>query len=68
MMKYKGFQGSIEYSQEDAVFHGQLLNVDGLVTYEADTREALEQSFQEAVDDYWEFKNEVGLVSAKKDD
>lgn len=67
MMQYKGYQGSIEYSEDDAVFHGQLLNVDGLITYEADTREALEVSFHDAVDDYLEYQNEVELVSVKKE-
>lgn len=66
MMQYKGYQGSIEYSEDDAVFHGQLLNVDGLITYEADTREALEQSFYEAVDNYLEFRNNRELVHSKK--
>lgn len=66
MMQYKGYEGSVEYSEDDTVYHGQLLNVDGLITYEADTREELERSFHEAVDDYLEFKSKNVLEYAKK--
>lgn len=49
---YKGYQGSVEFSQADGVFNGKLLAIDDLVTYEGVSREALEQAFREAVEDY----------------
>lgn len=65
-MEYKGYQGTIEYSEDDPVFHGQLLDVDGLITYEADSEHGLEKSFHEAVDDYLEFINHEVLEYANK--
>jgi predicted HicB family RNase H-like nuclease len=52
MLEYKGYIGSIEYSEEDEVLHGRLEFIRDLVTYEATDAKGLKQAFQEAVDDY----------------
>ena len=49
---YRGLQGSADYDAEDEVWHGHILNIPDLVTYEAPAAEYLESSFQDAVDDY----------------
>lgn len=59
-MNYKKFNGTIEYSKEDNVYYGKLENIRDLVTYEADTKEELEDSFKEAVDDYLETCEQIG--------
>ena len=66
MMEYKGIQGTVEYSEDDLVFHGQLLDVDGLITYESDSEHGLEQSFHKAVDDYLEFMNHDSIEFTRK--
>ena len=58
--EYKGYVGSIEYSVEDSIHYGKLLNIKDLVNYEADNIIDLEKQFHEAVDDYIEFKKEIG--------
>lgn len=59
-LKYKGFIGSVDFSAEDMVFHGKLEGNTDLVTFEAETVADLKASFEEAVDDYFEFCREVG--------
>ena len=49
---YKGYQGSVETSIEDGVFHGKILFINDLVTYEAQTLRALKKQFELAVNDY----------------
>ena len=61
MFQYKDYQGSIEYSPEDGVHHGQVLGISDLVSYEADTIEALQSAFRESVDDYLQFCEQEGL-------
>ena len=34
MMSYKGYFGSVHYSDEDQVFHGKIEFIRGLVSYE----------------------------------
>ena len=57
-LKYKGYVGSIDYSEDDGVLFGEILGIDGLVSYEGKTVEELTQSFHEAVEDYLVFCEE----------
>ena len=52
MLEYKGYLGSVEYSDEDEVFHGRLEFIRDLVTYEGTDAKGLKQAFHDAVDDY----------------
>ena len=52
LLEYKGYFGSVEYSDEDEVFHGRLEFIRDLVTYEGSDAKGLKSAFQEAVDDY----------------
>lgn len=52
MLEHKGYFGSVEYSDEDEVFHGRLEFIRDLVTYEGTDAKSLKQAFHEAVDDY----------------
>jgi predicted HicB family RNase H-like nuclease len=54
MLEYKGYLGSVEYSDEDEVLHGRLEFIRDLVTYEGMDAKSLKAAFHEAVDDYLE--------------
>ena len=54
MLEYKGYLGSVEYSDDDEVLHGRLEFIRDLVTYEGDDAKSLKAAFQGAVDDYLE--------------
>ena len=54
-----GYQGSAEYSIEDACHHGKILYTEDLVTYEAFTLEDLEVAFKLSVEDYLLTINEI---------
>lgn len=63
-MKYKEFITVVEFSEEDNLFYGVLLNDNGaklldLVTWESDDLEGCEKSFREAVDCYLEFREAI---------
>ena len=51
-MIYKGYIGSVHYSDDDQVFFGKLEYIKSLVNYEGTDVKSLKQSFEEAVDDY----------------
>ncbi|MBT4937188.1 type II toxin-antitoxin system HicB family antitoxin [Candidatus Peregrinibacteria bacterium] len=65
LFKYKGYLGTIEYSLEDKIFHGQLAFIDDLITYEAKSVKGLEKEFQHDVDDYLRFCKEVNKEPQK---
>ena len=54
LLEYKGYLGTIEYSDDDEVLHGRLEFIRDLVTYEGSDAKNLKAAFQEAVDDYLE--------------
>lgn len=53
-LEYKGFHGTVNYSNDDSIFFGKLSGINGLVTFEGTTVKQLQQSFIAAVDDYIE--------------
>ncbi|MBR4771760.1 MAG: type II toxin-antitoxin system HicB family antitoxin [Bacteroidales bacterium] len=57
-LKYKGYIGSVAYSEPDKVFFGKIEGIDGLVNYEGESVEELTAAFHEAVDDYLIFCEE----------
>ncbi len=65
-LDYKGFKGTIEWSDEDNCFFGRVLNVKGSVSYEGSTLEELEKDFHEAVDDYISCREELGMNNKSK--
>ena len=52
MMEYKGYLGSVTYSDQDATFFGKVEFIRSLVSFEGSDVESLKRGFQEAVDDY----------------
>lgn len=54
-MKYKGYVGSVEFSEEDALFFGKVLGVLALISYEGENACDLAEDFHSAVDDYLEW-------------
>ena len=65
-LKYKGYVGSIDYSEEDGVLFGEILGIDGLVNYEGETMTELKASFHEAVEDYLAFCSDHGIKPQKR--
>lgn len=51
-MKYNGFDGSMEFSMEDECLYGEILFIQDLVMYHAETVSKLKEAFIEAVDQY----------------
>ena len=54
MMEYKGYYGSVEYSNTDNVLFGKAVGMTGLIFCEGDSVQALKTDFEEAIDDYLE--------------
>jgi predicted HicB family RNase H-like nuclease len=54
LFEYKGYSGTIEYSDADEVLFGKVLGISGLISYEGDSLRNLRKDFEGAVDDYLE--------------
>ncbi len=51
-MEYKGYLGSVEFSEVDGVFFGKVLGIRGLLSYEGSSAKELVKDFHDVVDDY----------------
>lgn len=51
-IEYKGYLGSVEFSEEEAVFFGKIMNIRSLISYEGKNVMELSEQFREAVDEY----------------
>lgn len=51
-MKYKGYTGSVEWSESDGVFYGKVLGIWPLLLYEGKNIEELREDFHVFVDEY----------------
>ena len=58
---YKGYIGSVEFSQEDRTFFGKVQGIRSLISYEGTTTEELMKDFIESVDEYLETCKKEGL-------
>ena len=55
MLRYKGYSGCVEFDDESGIFHGEVLDLSDVVTFQGETVDEVEQAFHESVDDYLEF-------------
>lgn len=51
-IQYKGYVGSVEFSEEDGIFYGKVMGVCSLISYEGENEKELLNDFHNAVDDY----------------
>ena len=58
---YKGYHGTVAYSEKDQVFYGKIEGINGLVNFEGDSVKELTAVFHEAVDDYLAYCKEEGI-------
>lgn len=58
MMKYKGYTGHVEYDDEAKIFHGEVLGIKDVVTFQGRTVDEIEQAFKDSIADYLAFCKE----------
>ena len=51
-MEYKGYVGSIEFSEKDCLLYGRVLGIRSLISYEGKTARELLDDFHSSVDEY----------------
>jgi predicted HicB family RNase H-like nuclease len=59
-MEYKGYFAKVEFDEEANIFHGEVINLRDVITFEGETVDDLRQAFHDSVDDYLEFCAERG--------
>ena len=60
MMKYKDYIGHVEYDDKAKVFHGEVIGLKDVITFQGLTVDELELSFRDSIDDYLSWCKERG--------
>jgi predicted HicB family RNase H-like nuclease len=51
-VKYKGYRGQVEYDDQAKIFHGEVIGLKDIITFQGSSVEELETAFKESIDDY----------------
>jgi len=62
LLDYKGYYGTVEYSNSDKILYGRVAGLNSLISYEGDSLQSLRDDFEGAVDDYLEMCSENGVI------
>jgi predicted HicB family RNase H-like nuclease len=60
MMEYKGYMANVEFDDEAEVFHGEVVNLRDVITFQGTSVAQLRQAFEESVEEYLAFCAERG--------
>jgi predicted HicB family RNase H-like nuclease len=52
MMRYKGYYGRVEYDDKAKIFHGELVGMRAVITFQGTNVEELEIAFKDSINDY----------------
>lgn len=65
MMEYKGYLARVEFDDEANLFHGEVINIRDVITFQGKSVDELHQALQDSVEDYLEFCRERGEQAEK---
>ncbi len=52
MKQFKGYSATVSFDEDALLFHGEVLGIRDVITFQARTAEELPQAFHDSVDDY----------------
>ena len=64
-MQYKNYMAKVEYDDEAGVFHGEVIDLRDVITFEGESVDELRQAFEDSVEDYLEFCAQRGQEPEK---
>lgn len=64
-MEYKGYIGTLEFDEEAEIFHGEVIHLKDVITFQSDSVQGLKKEFIESVEDYLKFCEERGETPEK---
>lgn len=64
-MIYKGYQGRFDYDQDADIFHGEVMHINDVVTFQGRSIDELKQALADSVEDYLLLCEEIGKEPEK---
>ncbi len=60
MMKYKSYWGEVTFDDEAKIFHGEVIGLKDVITFQGKNVDEIEQAFKDSIDDYLVWCKERG--------
>jgi predicted HicB family RNase H-like nuclease len=60
MLEYKGYHGHVVFDEEAGYFHGEVLDLNDVITFQGSSVHEITNAFQESVEDYLAYCEERG--------
>jgi predicted HicB family RNase H-like nuclease len=60
VMTYKGYEALVRYDEDAEIFHGEVMNLRDVITFQGSSVQELKQAFADSVEDYLTFCKERG--------
>ncbi|MCB1035339.1 MAG: type II toxin-antitoxin system HicB family antitoxin [Acidobacteria bacterium] len=60
MLEHKGYRGYVEFDDEAALFHGEVLDTRDVITFQGRSVAEIHEAFKDSIDDYLDFCAERG--------
>lgn len=60
MFKYKEYIGHVTFDEVAEIFHGEIINIKDVITFQGESVAELKKAFADSVDDYLAFCKERG--------
>ena len=65
MMKYKGYLGKVVYDDEAEIFHGDVIGLKDVITFQGETVAEVKKAFRDSIESYLELCRSRGMKPAK---
>ena len=65
VMQYKDYTGQVEFDDEAGFFHGHVVNLRDVITFQGTSVSELREALADSVEDYLEFCAELGEAPEK---
>lgn len=60
MLKYKGYVGVVQFDDEAMIFHGEVIGLRDVITFQGTTAEEIKSEFKISIDGYLDWCKELG--------
>jgi predicted HicB family RNase H-like nuclease len=64
-LQYKEYVGIFEYDPEADIFHGEVINLRDVITFQGRSIDELKQALEDSIEDYLDYCRDEGVTPSK---
>lgn len=68
LLRYKGYLATYKHDRKANIFHGEVIGISDVITFQGHSKEEMEKAFHDSVDDYLVFRKAIKRTIKESDD